>query len=128
MPCQMLLKCLKLYLKLQNHHQKVRKVMDRSWLIHESPGLKSDWLGDIKLFSVRNAYILLYKILSNIFPATRRKDIGRFEKIFGSKFIIILRISSLVKELKEDKRTLFPKNIVKYFSLLLKICDEFITV
>ena len=23
--------------------------MDRSWLIHESPGLKPDWLGDMAI-------------------------------------------------------------------------------
>ena len=51
--------------------------MDRSCLRHESSGLKPDWLGDIKLFSVMNSYILLYNTLSNIFPATGSKDIGR---------------------------------------------------
>ena len=51
--------------------------MDRSWLIHESPGLKSDWLGDLKLFSVKNSYMLLYNILSYIFPATGSKGIGQ---------------------------------------------------
>ena len=51
--------------------------MDRSCLRHESSGLKPDWLGDIKLFSVMNSYMLLYNILSNIFPATGSKDIGR---------------------------------------------------
>ena len=51
-------------------------MIDRSWLIHESPGLKPDWLGDTKFFSVKNSYMLLYNILSNIFPATRTKDIG----------------------------------------------------
>ena len=50
--------------------------MDRIWLIHESRGLKPDSLGDIKLFSVKNSYMLLYNILPNIFPATRSKDIG----------------------------------------------------
>ena len=52
-------------------------VTNRSWSIHESPGLKPDWLGDIKLFSVKNLYILLYIILSNIFPATGSKGIGQ---------------------------------------------------
>ena len=51
--------------------------MDKSWLIHESLGLKADWLGDIKLFFVNNSYMLLYNILSNIFTATGSKDIGR---------------------------------------------------
>ena len=37
---------------------------------NESPGLKPDWLGDIKLFSVNNSYMLVCNILSNIFPAT----------------------------------------------------------
>ena len=53
--------------------------MDRSWIIYESPGLKSVWLGDIKLFSVKNPYMLLHNIhsiLYNIFPATRSKDVG----------------------------------------------------
>ena len=49
--------------------------MDKSLLIHESSGLKPDWLGDIKLFSIKNLYMLLYNILSNIFPATGRKDV-----------------------------------------------------
>ena len=44
---------------------------------NESPGLKPDWLGDIKLFSVNNSYMLVCNILSNIFPATGSKDIGR---------------------------------------------------
>ena len=35
-------------------------VMSRSYLILESPGLKTDWLGDISLFSVKYSYILLY--------------------------------------------------------------------
>ena len=51
--------------------------MDRSWLIHESSGLKPDWLGDIKLYSVKNSYVLLYNIVSYIFPAIGSKDIGR---------------------------------------------------
>ena len=51
--------------------------MDRSRLIHESPGLKPDWLGDVQLLSVNNSCMLLYNILSNIFPATGSKDIGR---------------------------------------------------
>ena len=50
--------------------------MDRSWLIHESSGLKPDLLGDIKLYSVKNSYVLLYNIVSYIFPATGSKDIG----------------------------------------------------
>ena len=48
-------------------------MMDRSWLIQESP----DWLGDTKLFSIKNPCMLLYNIPSNIFPATGSKDIGR---------------------------------------------------
>ena len=51
--------------------------MDRSWSIHESPGLKPDWLGDTKLFFVNNSYMLLYNILSKHFPARESKDTGR---------------------------------------------------
>ena len=62
--------------------------MDRRWLIHESPGLKSDLLSDIKLFSVKISYMLLYNILSNIFPATEMKDIGwQFFKFCSSPFL-----------------------------------------
>ena len=37
--------------------------MDRSWVIYESPGLKPDWLGGVKMFSVKNLYMLLFTIL-----------------------------------------------------------------
>ena len=55
----------------------------RSWLIQEQPGLKPDWLGNIKIFSVKNSYMLLYNILSNIFPATGSKDIDIRFLVFG---------------------------------------------
>ena len=54
--------------------------MDRSWLIHESPGLKPDWLGDIKLFSVKNSYMLLYNILSNIFQQQEAKILDMIKR------------------------------------------------
>ena len=53
-------------------------VMDRSWPINKSPGLKSDWLGDIKLFYAKNSYMLLKNNISNIFPAIERKDFGQY--------------------------------------------------
>ena len=57
--------------------------LDVSWLVHESPGLKPDWLGDIKLFSVKNSYILLYNILSNIFQQQEAKILdGSFSSSF----------------------------------------------
>ena len=52
-------------------------VMSRSYLILESHGLKTDWLGDIGLFSVKHSYMLLYNIFSNISQATGSKNIGR---------------------------------------------------
>ena len=45
-------------------------MMDRSWLIHESPGLKPDWLGDIKSFSVKNSYTLLSLLVQSKFGKT----------------------------------------------------------
>ena len=64
--------------------------MDKSWLLHESCGLKHDWLGDIKFFSVNNSYKLLYNIISNIFPATGSKGIGRyFFKFCLSPFCVL---------------------------------------
>ena len=35
-------------------------VIDRSWLIHESLGLKQDWFGEIRLFLLKKLYILFY--------------------------------------------------------------------
>ena len=62
--------------------------MDRSWLIRESAGLNPHWLGYIKIISVKNSYMLLCNILSNIFPATGSKDIGRwFFKFCLSPFL-----------------------------------------
>ena len=84
-PYQMLLKCLKIYLEPQEHRQKIFKfqVIGRSWLIHESLGLKPDWLEYVKLFSVKNSNILLHNILSNIFRTTGSKDIhGSFSSFF----------------------------------------------
>ena len=37
-------------------------MINKSWLIHESP----DWLSDIKLFSAKNSTILAYSNLSRI--------------------------------------------------------------
>ena len=54
----------------------ISRVMDRSWLIQELLALKPYCLGGTKLFSVKNSYMLLYKFLSNVFPATVSKDIG----------------------------------------------------
>ena len=52
--------------------------MERSWLIHESPGLKTDWSGgNIKLFSVNHAryYTIFFQIFfqqqnANLFDAS----------------------------------------------------------
>ena len=45
-------------------------MIDRSWLIHESPGLIPDWLGDIKLFSLNNSYSLLSLLIQSKFGKT----------------------------------------------------------
>ena len=50
--------------------------MDISWLIHESPGLKPHWLGNINIFFVKNSHLVI-QYLSNIFTATGGKDIGQ---------------------------------------------------
>ena len=46
--------------------------------MHESTGLKPDWLSDIKLFSVKISNILWYSNLSRIFPLMGSNDIGRY--------------------------------------------------
>ena len=64
--------------------------LDVSWLVHESPGLKPDWLGDIKLFSVKNSYILLYNILSNIFQQQEAKILdGSFSSFVYFLFCVL---------------------------------------
>ena len=45
--------------------------------MQESPGLKPDWFGDIKLFLVKNLNMLLFNNLSNILPETGSKEIGQ---------------------------------------------------
>ena len=52
-------------------------VVDRSWLVQESPGLNLDWFCNIKLFSVKNLNMLSYNALSNILTETGSKEIGR---------------------------------------------------
>ena len=45
--------------------------------MQESPGLKPDWLGEIKLFSVKNLNISLNISFSNILPHTGSREIER---------------------------------------------------
>ena len=52
-------------------------VIDKSWLIQESPGLKPDWMEEISLFSIKNSNISLNINLSRIFPHIGSSDTGR---------------------------------------------------
>ena len=47
--------------------------MDRCWLIHESRGIKPDWLGDIKLVSVNNSYIFIIQCSFKKFSNNRKQ-------------------------------------------------------
>ena len=49
-------------------------LMSYSWLIHEPPGLKPDWLEEINSFSMKYSYNLLYNKRSKIFPQIGSKD------------------------------------------------------
>ena len=51
-------------------------VIDKSWLIQESPCLKPDWLAEISLFSIKNSNISLNINLSRIFPHIGSSDTG----------------------------------------------------
>ena len=51
-------------------------VIDKSWLIQESPGLKPDWFVEIRWFVMKKLNISLYKRRSNIFPQIGRSEIG----------------------------------------------------
>ena len=48
-------------------------VIDKSWLMQESSGLKPDWFWDIKSFSMRKENFLLYNNLPKTFPHIRRR-------------------------------------------------------
>ena len=52
-------------------------VIDNSWLMQESPGLKADWPEEISLFSIKNSNISLNINLSRIFPQIGSSDTGR---------------------------------------------------
>ena len=52
-------------------------VIDKRWVIQESPGLKPDWFEEIKLFSIRNLNISLNISLSNIFPQIGSNETGQ---------------------------------------------------
>ena len=47
----------------------ISSVIDKSWYIHESPCLKTDWLDDIKSW--------YYNKNSNIFPHIESNETGR---------------------------------------------------
>ena len=50
---------------LEKHHLKsiikgIPCLIDINWFLHESPGLKPDWFGEIKSFSMKYSNRLLY--------------------------------------------------------------------
>ena len=47
-------------------------VIDKSWLMQESPGLKSDWFMLIRLFSKKKRNFLLKMYFSRFFPQIRK--------------------------------------------------------
>ena len=51
-------------------------VIERSWLIVESPGRKPDCFGVKRLFLFRNSYITSKISFSNIFPHMGNNEIG----------------------------------------------------
>ena len=65
-------------------------MIERSWLIQESSGLKPDWFLDIKLFSMKNSNILSYNNLSKILPAIGSNDIVWYSLVW--LYILYLEI------------------------------------
>ena len=51
-------------------------VIERSWLIVESPGRKPDCFGVRRLFLFKNSYITSKTSFSNIFPRMGNNEIG----------------------------------------------------
>ena len=60
--------------RLSSQDWHISWVIERNWLMHESPGLKPDWLSDIKLFFVKNLNVLSYSNLSRISPVVESND------------------------------------------------------
>lgn len=52
--------CQETNLELQNRSQMTSKcIIDKSWFMQGSPGLKPDWFGEIRLLAVKYLNILL---------------------------------------------------------------------
>ena len=47
-----------------------------SWYMHESPGLKPDYMVEMSLFSSKKAYTWSKMIFSKIFPQRGSNEIG----------------------------------------------------
>ena len=63
-------------------------VIDVNWFVHESPGLKPDWFGEIKSFPMKYSNRLLYINRWRTFPQIWSRDTGRkFFKIYWSLFL-----------------------------------------
>ena len=76
--CQMLLRCQRKQPWPHDLHQKIYKsLMDTSWFMQESPGLKPDWFDEISSFSIKNLNISTNINPSRIFPQIGNNDIGR---------------------------------------------------
>ena len=54
-------------------------MIDINWFVHESPGLKPDWFGEIKSFSMKYSNRLVYIKRSKAFPQMGSKDTGIFD-------------------------------------------------
>ena len=52
-------------------------MIDINWFVHESPGLKPDWFGEIKSFSMKYSKRLFYIEHSKTFPQMGRRETGR---------------------------------------------------
>ena len=81
--CQTLSKPLKISRKIPltskplSNDWQMSWIIDKSWYIHESPYLKSDWLYDIRSFLMKNSNKLLYIKRSNTFPHIGNNETGR---------------------------------------------------
>ena len=58
--------------------QYISWVIDNSWLMPESPGLKLDWFDEISLFSIKKLNVSLNINLLRIFPQISNNDTERW--------------------------------------------------
>ena len=116
------------HLSLQTRHQKIyiSWVIDKSWLMQESPGLKPSWFEEIKLFSIKNLNISLNISFSSISRQIGSNETGqKFFKHCLSPFLWTMNVyerkRTSINALMKDKLQKFKKDLSQIFIMWILI-------